>query len=253
MPTPPSLQQVGPGRYRGEFPVEEAGAYLTNIAFETGAGGNVERGNLQAAVTVPYPREFRAVKHNAALLEDLAARTGGRVLTADDPILLDIFHREGLEVPLSPKPAWDLLAILAAALLLFDVAARRLAIDPARVAALAGRAVGRRQEVSSGTVAAWKRTKAQAQGRRDTTSVRAAAEKRAGRRDVRFEADEASQQHAIDVGAETDEAPSDRPAPVKRRPAEAAPTEEDEGDYTSRLLAAKRRARGDETGEGGNG
>jgi uncharacterized membrane protein len=238
---PLTLQQVGPGRYRGEFPVDEAGAYLTNIAFETGAGDNVQRGNLQAAVTVPYPREFRAVKHNAALLEDLAARTGGRVLAADDPMLLDLFHREGLEVPLSPKPTWDLLAIIAASLLLLDVAARRLAIDPARVAALAGRAVGRRHEVSSGTVAAWKRTKAQVQAQR---TPGAAAEARA-RRGVRFEADEQTQQQAIDVGGETDDAGADRPAPVRRKQAEAPPPDAEEGDYTSRLLAAKRRARGE--------
>ena len=123
-----------------------------------------------------------------------------------------------------------------------------------RVAALAGRAVGRRAEVSSGTVAAWKRTKAQVSGQAAArTAARTAAAQRAAQRGVRFEADETTQQHAIDVGGEIDEAAADRPAPVRRREVEEPRPEEDDGDYTSRLLAAKRRARGGGDQDGADG
>jgi hypothetical protein len=80
-------------------------------------------------VAVPYPREFRATSHNAALLHELADRTGGRVLQIADEQSVDLFDDTGLEVPRSPRPIWDLLAIIAAAWLVIDVAIRRLWID----------------------------------------------------------------------------------------------------------------------------
>ncbi len=124
--SPVSLQQTGPGRYHAEFPVDAPGAWLANIAFRSADGAS---GSIQAAVAVPYPREFRATSHNAALLHELADRTGGRVLQIADEQSVDLFDDTGLEVPRSPRPIWDLLAIIAAAWLVIDVAIRRLWID----------------------------------------------------------------------------------------------------------------------------
>ena len=74
---------------------------------------------------------------------------------------------------------------------------------------------------------------------------------------VKFEADEASVKHAIDVGGEMADAQRDQPAPVKRRtPAEEEDAPEDAEGYTARLLKAKRRARGEDdnaSGQGENG
>jgi uncharacterized membrane protein len=238
-----ALQQTGPGRYRGEFRTEGAGAYLVNIGYATGAEG--EKGNLQAAVTVPYAREFRSVRHDRNRLEQLAALTGGRVIDARDPAMADLFARGDLEIPKSRKRMWDLLAIIAASVLLIDVAARRISIEVAQVTGLARRAAGRRKEVGEDTVAAWKKARSGVAHRRGP--VPAAKGAAVADRGAKFVATAEDEARAIDVGAET---PADRgPKPVERAaPAkEAAPAD----DYTSRLLAAKRRARGEAEGEGG--
>lgn len=237
------LQQVGPGRYLGQFPTEEAGAYLVNINFVGGSGEDRLEGNIQAAVTVPYPREYRAVKHNAALLHDLAKMTGGRVINGSDPMLADLFYNEGLELPLSPKSTWDLMAILAAALFLFDVANRRISIDKKAMAEAAAKAVGRRAEVGSDTVAAWKRTRASVVKGRAKAEHAVVATKR-------FDADDVDAQTAIDVQAESAGQPG---SPARKSVQQTSVAKEDpvsdEGDYTSRLLAAKRRARGEDNKE----
>ncbi len=225
------LQQTGPGRYRGEFRTGEEGAYLVNVNFLGGTAEAPVEGNIQAAVPVSYPREFHAVKHNAALLTQAARLTGGRELAGADPALVDLFAREDLEVPRSPRSMWDLLAIVAAAIFLLDVAARRLAVDRTALTATARRAVGRRAEVGTATVAAWKRVA----GRRHAEPARPEA---------RFEAGAEDAAKAIDVQAEAGRRPAAATgAPAAPQAGEEKPQQEQEGDYTSRLLAAKRRAR----------
>ena len=144
-------------------------------------------------------------------------------------VVLDLFDRGDLEVPKSPRAVWDLLAILAAAIFVFDVAARRIAVDRKALSALAARTVGRRQEVGTDTVAAWKRV---AQ-RKDQKEAAAS---------TRYEATATDQEQAIDVAGEVSVKPGDaRPPRPTREQAEPEPSP-DAGDYTSRLLAAKRRA-----------
>jgi uncharacterized membrane protein len=227
------LQQIGPGRYRGEFRTDRDGAYLININFVGGSAESRMEGNIQAAVSVPYPAEYRAVKHNAALLREVAERTGGRVLAAD-PLIAGLFDRSALEVPRSPRSVWDLLAIIAAAIFVLDVATRRISIDRRAVAEAARRAVGKRAEVGDATMAAWKRVASRRPDAAKGETVQA---------QQHFEAGEADQELAIDAGAE--QAGTRRPPPAQRRetPVEAEEGA-DEGDYTSRLLRAKRRARG---------
>ncbi len=238
------LQQTGPGRYKGQFKVREAGAYQVNVSVTGGAADNPMRGNLQVAVTVPYPREFRDVTHNAATLTKLAERTGGRVLL-DDPQLADLFYRQNLQMPKSAQQTWDLLAILAAVLFVFDVAARRLAIDRRAVREAARRVVGKRGEVGTDTVAAWKRTRAAVSHGREKSAEKAAS---APDGSARFEADEGNAAHAIDVGAESSGEPTVglKATEPPEKPKQPDADDDDQGGYTSRLLAAKRRARGEE-------
>ncbi len=241
--TPLLLQQTGPGRYRGQFPTDDAGAYLVNINYLGGTTEDPIEGNLQAAVSVPYPREFRDVKHNAALLRELAERTGGRVLSGTNPRFVDLFYDEQLELPLSPKSTWDLMTILAAALFLFDVATRRISIDRQAMAAAAARAVGKRGEVGTETVSAWKRARASVHKRRDVATKAAQAA-------TRFDADEHDAATAIDVASQAEGQPTAKPD-RSARSSDEADTQPDVGDYTSRLLAAKRRARGESDEESG--
>jgi hypothetical protein len=255
--SPLTLQQTGPGKYRGEFRTADAGAYLVNISYAMPSAdkdGQPARGNMQAAVCVPYSREFKDVRDNAALLKELASLTGGREIRIGSPELADLFNQEGLEVPVSPRQIWDLLAIIAASLFLFDVAARRVSIDSASVAAYFARISGRRSAASTDTVSAWKRTKLQVKhGKSDKA---APAEPQVDRQ-VRFEAGEDDAKLSIDVTQTKVDDLRDRPQQPVRKPLEKSKSPDDDADYTSRLLKAKRRARGpdekptDSSGAGG--
>ncbi|HIN84133.1 MAG TPA: VWA domain-containing protein, partial [Phycisphaerales bacterium] len=124
---PLTLQQTGPGRYHAEFDAEEAGAWLVNIAFQDAKGEMT--GRIPTAIAVPYAQEYASTSANGALLHNLANSTGGRILSLSDVEFIDLFDGDNLEVPQSPQPIWDLLAILAASILIIDVAIRRLWID----------------------------------------------------------------------------------------------------------------------------
>jgi hypothetical protein len=238
---PLELQQVGPGRYRGEFAASQTGSYLVNVSVPSTREGD-PTSSVQAAIGIPYAKEFRAVRDNAALLEQVAERTGGRVLRMDEISLADAFDRTGLAIPRSPKRIWDLLAILAAALFVLDVAVRRLAFDREEARRLAAAAIGREVESGDATVAAWKK----ARGRAASAAPAGTPEPTAGG-------------PRLDVGAET-RGESTRPtssakaaeAPKPEAKSEAKP-EADDISPTSRLLKAKRRARGGDEAEGGPG
>jgi uncharacterized membrane protein len=239
---PLTLRQTGPGKYRGQFNTDNAGAYLINVSYAGGPAEERVEGTLQAAVCVPYPREFRDVSDNAAKLEQLRQRTGGRVLTFDDPTVTDLFEKTGTPIPLSPRDVWDLMAIIGACLFLIDVAARRLSIDPNKVRRAAQKAVGKRQEVGDSTMSAWKKAKSQVSHRRKTKSKPTGPAPDAT---IKFEADDTDAATAIDVGRDVEQGErvpgiSQPRTPVTDQP----PKDDDEGDYTSRLLAAKRRAKG---------
>ena len=123
-----SLEQVGAGRWRGEFDIAESGTYLANFALAEDEMGR--RTSVFTAVDAPYPREFRTTGANRALLEQVAARTGGRVIELNAPVeAVDAFLRSGTATPLMSRGLWDLLAMLAALLFLLDAAVRRLLFD----------------------------------------------------------------------------------------------------------------------------
>lgn len=236
---PLDLEQIGPGRYRGSFPVSEAGAYLVNVGFPVvNSDGTTTVQNVQGAVSVPYAKEFRSVSDNTALLRTIADRTGGRVIELDQPIeSIDVFEKKDLEVPLAPKRVWDLLAIIAAGLFLFDVAVRRLSFDTRAARDAATRAMSRTEDASEASVAAWKRARSQSKrGRRkkskaDESSV-----------DLPVESSETPVPD-FDVQDELDgEARSRQDELPKRR--EAPKESEDEGNSLERLKRAKKRATG---------
>ncbi|MED5508558.1 MAG: hypothetical protein VX684_12070 [Planctomycetota bacterium] len=167
---PLELEQVGPGRYRGEFRTGAAGAYLVNVGFPTvSTDGETRLRSVQGAVSLPYSKEFRSVQDNAALLKTIADRTGGRVIELDsDPEAIDLYEKSALQVPLAPSRIWDLLAIIAVALFILDVAVRRLAFDPraAREAVARNLNASAGGDVSQASVSAWKRARASSRRRK---------------------------------------------------------------------------------------
>ena len=237
-----NVVQTGPGRWRAEFPVTEAGAYLVNFSLGRAADGR--RSNVQASVSVPYPKEFRTVRDNRALLEQIAEKTGGRVLKMGNAQGIDAFDRTALPIPESQKRMWDLMAILAAVLFLLDVAARRIAIDWAGARKEVGDAMAVRK-AGEASVSAWKKAR-ESRGAREAKPEVSDAMRRS-----------LEEGPAIDVRGEAKDGGAAAAAEAARKAREAAeqgskPSDGPE-ETTSRLLRAKRRATGDDAPKGGEG
>ena len=120
-----AFRQVAPGRYEARFSTPQRGIYLLTI-YDQGEKEN----EPSAAVTVPfispYPKEYREVKPNMALLSRLAEETGGEIL---DPHsfkegLKRLFTPEG-DYGRSAQETWWALAGLGLFFFLADLALRR--------------------------------------------------------------------------------------------------------------------------------
>ena len=124
-----TLVQTGPGRYEGDFPMADAGTYVALMRYKsssTGEEGTLPVGGI-AQNTTP---ELRDLRSNDAALKDIADRTGGRVLPAFDAAGADLFRRDASLAPaVSSLPVWDRLIPVLLALILIDVATRRIAWD----------------------------------------------------------------------------------------------------------------------------
>jgi hypothetical protein len=251
------LRQVGPGRFSGEFDAHEAGAYLANIAFARAGGtdGAARAGSVQAAVSVPYPAEYRATRDNAALLRSIAERTGGRVLRMADAKTWELFDRSDLGSSSTARALWQLAAILAAVLILVDVAWRRIAFDRRDAQELAARVTGGASSAGSGGVDALRRARegAASGGTGAVTdagrSGRGATKPSGGApAATRFEAGAGAPKIDARDMAAGDAGTGSTPTAPKPAPKDASPAD---ADGLSRLRAARRRAQDRNDGEGG--
>lgn len=127
---PVRLAQVGPGRYEGTIETPVSGTYTVGLTYEQSLpDGSVVRGSAQAAVSRPFSDEYRALSDNAALLEQVAKLTGGRVLPPDPTRAQELWSPEGVTVPRSRTPVWIAVALLAIGAFLADVGVRRVRLD----------------------------------------------------------------------------------------------------------------------------
>jgi hypothetical protein len=119
-----SFQQIAPGRYEARLSAGQSGAYLLTLHEEKkGAAPSVL---ATVPFVVPYPREYRELTPNLALLSRIAEETGGELLRPDQP-------EQGVKRLFTPDPAkataaralWQPLAGLGLLLFLADLAARR--------------------------------------------------------------------------------------------------------------------------------
>jgi uncharacterized membrane protein len=113
-----ALSQTAPGRYEAVVEAPDQGAYIIGL-HATGSGGF--EAHQTAGFEVGYPPDFAETKAQEPFLRGVAAQTGGRLLT--DPA--DVFIPPA-DMPRVPKDIWRALLWLAAILLPFDVAVRRL-------------------------------------------------------------------------------------------------------------------------------
>lgn len=114
------LQQVAPGRYRGRFVPTEQGVYLVRLSGKSddGSGSFAET----TGWVLSYSPEYRDVQTDPDTLVRLTRQVGGK-LTTGDPA--EAFAHT-LSTARASRPLWPWLLALAALLLPFDVAVRRL-------------------------------------------------------------------------------------------------------------------------------
>jgi uncharacterized membrane protein len=256
------FEQKNAGLYEAEFKAEEAGSYFLNAQSKRKVkrirdGKEVEEeeiDSVRAGVTIPYSPEFADLETNTALLENLRALTGGKTYADEDDALkqaaktADVF-RPAPALSRSPHPFWHWLVLLACVLLFFDVAVRRIAVEPAEVAERFGKLWQRLR----GTV-----TPTAAPQFLDRLRSRKAAVSEAIERDV------ASRRFDVEGGGTApppppppDAGPSG-PAPTPARPTGPAPrvgpeAQQQPEDYASRLMRAKKRALGSDKEQGSEG
>ncbi|HEX4589110.1 MAG TPA: VWA domain-containing protein [Gemmataceae bacterium] len=244
------FEQKNSGEYEAEFKADEEGTFFINAVarrtvkqVKNGKEVEVEENDsIRSGVTLPYSPEFADLESNTALLDKLAAMTDGKVYEESTKALDDVVRRGEVfrKSPItaqSPQPMWYWLVLLAGIGLFFDVAVRRIAVEPA--------------EVSSTATKLWERLR----GRAETTTTtpflerlqnrKAQVEETIGRTTRRFDAGD---QPVITTPVETaDAATSGRPArpPAAQSPGSPKPAEPAGDDPFARLMKAKKKALGD--------
>jgi Mg-chelatase subunit ChlD len=121
-----ALAQVAPGRYRGHFPLAGAGRYYVSLS---GAAGELRVGPKTFGLAVPYSREFRDRGVDRALLDDVAAATGGAVLPLSATSLPALLAARAGVSGEHWRVWWPLL-FAALALLVLEIAVRKLVAPP---------------------------------------------------------------------------------------------------------------------------
>ena len=210
-----TLQEIASGQYQSRFPSPIAGTYLVQVTGNDANGKPVFARTL--GLIVPYSPEYRQGQSNPLLLKALAEGSGGRTLTqpaqAFDHTLENVKRALPIEL---------LLLLLAAILLPFDIAIRRLNL--------------RRKDFALAQAARQQRKQAAAA---PTATMSSLQEARQRARDTMLD-------RPIQTPAEaTKPKPEPHAEPVegqKQEPAKPAKTDEIE-DPLERLRAAKNRAR----------
>lgn len=132
---PLRLRQIGPGRWQGWAETPEPGTYVASVRYAAPSDAGAEvRGAAQAAITVPPGDELRTLTSNPAVLERVTELSGGRMLALDEAGSWELWSRQGLTMPITRRSIWLPLAFASMGLLLLDVGVRRVRIDVAGIA-----------------------------------------------------------------------------------------------------------------------
>lgn len=226
------LAQVGPGQFQSGFHAAAAGSYIVNLRYRKVGGTKTQI--MQTPVTVPFAPEFRDLVDNAALLAEVSAITGGRVLDPD-PAQARLFDYSGLKFPETQLPMTRLLMLMWLAVFLLDVAVRRIALD---IRAIARRVLSFvRRPVTDGRADKTLERLRLAQNKVRAQLFGSSNESLASRR---YQASEAHSGDLPEAQAPRQtEAPAETPAAEPEPP--STPAQEDQSSI-QQLLRAKRRA-----------
>jgi len=127
-------RQVAPGRYEGTFQLRGTGRYRVACA----ATGGERSETVVGGLVVPYSAEYMRFRANPLVLEQIADKTGGRVLTGDEDGA--VLFRKDQPPRISSRSVLDWFLFALACLIPLDVGVRRIQID---WAALVNRVRGR--------------------------------------------------------------------------------------------------------------
>ena len=254
---PVRLRQTAPGRYEDSIRASVPGNYVVVLS--------PRRGTRQLAPVIggasqSSSAEFRSLRSNEQLLERIAALTGGRVLDLTQPNAVELFDRTGMAPSRAALPAWRTLLWLAIALVLIDVAARRLAWDALLVRRSVRRATARvephevRGRAAAATLATLRQASVQVEQPRPVRTMAPLEEPLMPTPAVYITpapptpaAPERTGPDAAKVAAALDalagKSPGPKPSQDKPTAPEPTAAEPPPSETTSNLLAAKRRAR----------
>ena len=119
-----TFTQTAPGRYESEFIPKEQGIYLIRFSGTTDTGNESSSFAETTGWALSYSPEYQRIGPNPDLLLRLSALANGQVAS---PLPADVFTHD-LKSTRAAQPIAPLLLLIAALLLPFDIAARRLII-----------------------------------------------------------------------------------------------------------------------------
>jgi hypothetical protein len=252
------FEQKNSGVYEAEFKADDAGSYFISaqpVRVVKTKKKVVENGkvvekeievkepfdSVRSGVTIPYSPEFADMESNIPLLEKLRDATGGTTFEDADADLAaavkngDVF-RPGPPSSKSLQPIWFWLVMITGLLLFFDVANRRIAVEPSEWGAGAMKVwtyLRGHRETESTTPQFLDRLKSKKAEIGDELEKARAATRFEPTPDMPIGAPPPS---AIDAPA----APP--PSKPTKAPSNAPSGEEEKADFTSRLMKAKKKA-----------
>lgn len=235
-----SIRQTAPGRYEGKFQATLAGNYFLTVL--PGPG----RAPIRTGVNIPYSREFTDQESNVALLKNLAALTPtagqpGKLIHGkldpkkemDDLFVVDTFDHD-LPKAVTRSDIWPTLMVLATCIFVLDVFTRRVHIHLAWISPLLATTRNwlLRHPPETGPDPRIERLRSRKQAIHEQLDQK----RTTARYDSATETDQ-----TMDVVQESSSQEPSIPHPTSPEtpPAEAV-DEEDNNDYTSRLLKAKK-------------
>ena len=119
-----NLRQIGPGRYAGDFELNQTGSYLFKIrqSIPTNEEEPEIFADITRGLTVSYKPEYRHLGSNTNFLQELATVSGG-LYASDNRSLFAVDEQDAVIIR---KALWPTLLIAALLLFIIDVALRRL-------------------------------------------------------------------------------------------------------------------------------
>lgn len=248
------IRQTAPGRYEAEFDARQTGMNILMVGYQNPRSG--AQGFAMTGVSIPYSPEYKTLESNVGLLRKAAAAGGGRVLTGRASE--DRVFAAAVKASRSFRPAWEIILLAALGLFLIDVTIRRVIVTR-EDAAEAWARVRDRLRAKPRAPAHDKMMSALLLRKQKTferTPYAAVAPAKSGapapagnfKAGLDKAAEDGSAPASVDVekaGSMAD-ATDSRPAPAPKAgdasSSTAAPQPESGDAYTSRLLAAKKRA-----------